>query len=168
MRRLTLALLALPLFAASPASAQMVTVTPDQIGEIFCISRVGNDDGILGGVLSNELATHIEYAQARNDVIYAQYPDEKPPLGDGTPWASFPDYAESCSIGSVSVEGKTAKVQIKYAFPADPAGDYSDTLELKLVAHPYDPTTGIWRLDNVLYTNSGDLRTALDSLFEGY
>jgi hypothetical protein len=166
MRRLTLAILALPLFAASPASAQMVTVNPEQIGEIFCISRLGNDDGILDGVLTDELRTHIEYAQARNDVIYAQAPDEKPPLGDGTPWQSFPDYAAECAIGSVAIEGKTAKVVIQYVFPEEPAADYADTLELKLVAHPYDPATGIWRLNNVFYTNSGDLQAALDSVFQ--
>jgi hypothetical protein len=167
MRRLTLALLALPLFAAtSPASAQMVTVTPENIGEIFCISRIGNDDGILSGMLTAELSTHIEYAQARNDVIYAKAPDEKPPLGDGTPWQSFPDYPDTCTVGAVTIDGDTAKVAIEYGFKADATANWTDTLELKRIDHPYDPSTKIWRLNDVQFSGEGHLQGALDSLFE--
>lgn len=165
MRRLAIALTVLPLFAAAPAQAEMTTVTPMQIGEIFCIARIGNDDGILAGALSDELRTLIAYAEARNDTIAAAAPDEKPPLGDGIPWSSFPDYADECSVGSVAVEGKAAKVTIRYGFPSERSADYSDTLQLRLVAHPYIADAGIWRIDDIAYTNAGMLREALDGAF---
>lgn len=164
MRRLSLALVVLPLFAA-PVQAEMATVTPAQIGEIFCISRLGNDDGILAGLLTDELRTLIAYSEARNDTIAAAAPDEKPPLGDGIPWGSFPDYAPECSVGSVAIEGESARVVVDYSFPAEPSADYSDTLHLKLAPHPYDPATGIWRLDDVAYTVDGTLRQALAGAF---
>lgn len=166
MRRLSLALLALPLFG-TPAQAEMVTVAPAQIGEIFCIARVGNDDGILTGLLSDELRTLIAYSEARNDTIAAAAPDEKPPLGDGIPWGSFPDYAAECSVGSVAIEGAAARVVVDYSFPAEPGADYSDTLHLTLTPHPHDPATGLWRLDDIAYTVDGTLRQALEGAFVG-
>lgn len=165
MRSLTLALLALPLFAASPASAQTATISPAEIGQIFCMSRTGNDELLLTGALSDELRTQIAYAEARNDTIATQYPDDKPPLGDGIPWQSFPDYAKTCTVGSVNVEGGTAKVVVQYDFPESPDGDFSDTLELRLAPQRYNPEAGVWRLNNVIYTNGGDLRAALDGMF---
>ena len=165
MRRLILAFAALPLIA-TPAFAEMATVAPEKFGEIFCIARIGNDDGILRGVLSDELRTLIDYSEARNDSIAQANPEEKPPLGDGIPWSSFPDYAAECSIGSVAVERQSARVVVDYGFPAEPGANYSDTLHLRLVAHPYDPDTGIWRLDDVAYTTSGSLRQALTSVFD--
>jgi hypothetical protein len=165
MRRLLLAFAALPL-AATPALAGMATVAPEKFGEIFCIARTGNDDGILRGVLSDELRTLIDYSEARNDTIAKANPDEKPPLGDGIPWSSFPDYAAECSVGSVAVEGKSARVVVDYGFPGEPSADYSDTLHLRLVAHPYDPDTGIWRLDDIRYTTSETLRETLTSAFD--
>ncbi len=169
MRRLTIATALLPLVAvAAPAHAQtdMVTVSPEQIGEIFCISRTGNDDGILDGLLSPELGTLIAYSEARNDTIAAAHPDEKPPLGDGIPFASFPDYAANCEIESIAIEGGTARVAIGYGFPEAPTADYTDTLELHLVPHPYNPEIGIWRIDDVRYTTSGTLREMLTTVFE--
>jgi hypothetical protein len=164
MRRLSLALLVLPMVSA-PVLAEMVTVTPAQIGEMFCISHLGNDDGILRGVLTDELRTQIDYSEARNATIARAFPDEKPPLGDGIPWSSFPDYADSCSIGSIATENGEARVVIQYGFAADPTADYSDTLVLRQVAHPHDPTTGIWRIDDVAYTTVGTLRGTLDGVF---
>ena len=169
MRRLTIALALLPLMAsAAPVQAQteMVTVTPARIGEIFCISRTGNDDGILDGLLTDELRTLIAYAEARNQTIARAAPDEKPPLGDGIPFASFPDYAESCSVGSIAVDGATARVAIAYGFPEAPTADYTDTLELRQVPHPVNPEIGIWRVDDIRYTTSGTLREVLTTVLE--
>ena len=168
MRHLTIVLALLPIVAAAPVQAQteMVTVTPAQIGEIFCISRTGNDEGILDGLLTDELQTLIAYSEARNDTIASAHPDEKPPLGDGIPWTSFPDYAAKCVAGSIVVEGKSARVTASYFFPEAPDADYTDTLELRLVAHPYNPDGGIWRIDDVRYTTSGTLREMLSTAFE--
>lgn len=164
MRRLSLALAILPLLAA-PALAEMVTVSPQQIGGIFCLAHLGNDDAILGGVLTDELRTQIAYSEARNATIADANPDEKPPLGDGIPWSSFPDHADTCSTGSIAVENGVARVVIQYGFAADPSADYSDTLVLKQMPHGYDPSTGIWRIDDVAYTVDGTLRGTLDGVF---
>ena len=40
---LLLAATAIALLVAAPAVAQMLTITPEQIGQVFCISRLGND-----------------------------------------------------------------------------------------------------------------------------
>ena len=170
MRRLTIALALLPLVAAAApvqAQTQMTTVTPEQIGEIFCISRTGNDDGILDGLLTDELRTLIAYAEARNETIATAYPDEKPPLGDGIPWTSFQDYAATCETGSIAIEGKTAHVTIGYGFPEATDANYTDTMDLRLVAHPFNPDIGIWRVDDIRYTTSGTLREALTTAFDG-
>lgn len=165
MRRFAIALAALPLLHAAPAQAEMATVSPMQIGEIFCIARLGNDDGILAGTMTDELRTLVAYSEARNATIATAFPEDKPPLGDGIPWASFPDYAAKCSVGSVAVDGKAANVTVNYGFPAEPSADYSDTLQLKLMPHPWDPDTGIWRLDDIRYTTSQTLRETLAAIF---
>lgn len=169
MRRLTIVLALLPLAAiAAPVQAQteMVTVSPEQIGEIFCISRTGNDDGILDGLLTAELRTLIAYSEARNDTIALAAPDEKPPLGDGIPFSSFPDYAAKCELGSIAIEGKSARIAIGYGFPDAPSADYTDTLDLRLVPHPANPDIGIWRIDDIRYTTSGTLRELLSTAFD--
>jgi hypothetical protein len=160
MRRLALALVALPLFTA-PSLAEMAVVSPAEIGEIFCIARQGNDDGILAGTLRADLRGLIDGAMRVSDEAARAHPDEKPPLGDGIPWSSFPDYAAECSVGSVAVEGDTAKVTVQYGFPESRDADYADTLVLALVPHPYDPATKIWRINDITYTTSGTLREVL-------
>lgn len=164
MRRLAVSLLCLQLLPA-PAFAQTATVTPQQIGEVFCMSRLGNDDAILSGVLSAELRTLVAYSQARSDAIARAYADEKPPLGDGVPWASFPDAIDTCSLGSIATEGAAALVVIQYGFAADPGADFSDTLELAAEPHPYDPQSAVWRISNVRYTVGSTLVEALQAAF---
>lgn len=161
MRRLALVFAALPLIFVGPAQAEMATVSPAQIGEIFCIARTGNDDGLLVGALHPELHELIETALAISEEAAKAHPDEKPPLGDGIPWSSFPDYAAECSIGSVSVADETAKVTVQYGFPASRDADYADTLLLVEVPHPYDDATKIWRISDIAYTPSGTLREVL-------
>ena len=160
MRRLALALAALPLFA-TPSFAEMATVPPAEIGEVFCIARLGNDDGLLVGALHRELYQLIETALAVSEEASKAHPDEKPPLGDGIPWSSFPDYAAECSVGSVAVEGGTAKVTVQYGFPESRDADYADTLVLTQMSHPYDAATMIWRINDISYTTSGTLREVL-------
>lgn len=167
MRRLTIALALLPLTAAAvPAQAEMTTVTPEQIGAIFCMSRTGNDDGILTGLLSDELRTLIDYAEARNQTIAAAHPDEKPPLGDGIPWTSFPDYAATCQAATVAIESDSARVAIGYGFPEAPDADYTDTLVLTRAVHPANPDAGVWRIDDIHYATTGTLRDLLTTAFD--
>lgn len=158
-------------FAVPPALAapteptgQMVVLKAGQIGQIFCLSRVGNDEAVISGILTDRLSAAIADAEKKNDDYAKKNPDEEPPLGDGIPWQSSPDYAATCDIGLVSLSKADARVEIKYSFPDDPKADFSDTLTLKRV--PIEGMdVGYWRIDDVLYPDGTDLRSALVSAF---
>lgn len=149
---------------ATPSLAQMVTISPEQIGQIFCISRLGNDMAPVEGLLTVELTAAIAEAEAKNDVIQQAHPDEKPPLGDGIPWQAFPDYAAECKVGAVALEADRATVDIAYGFPDYPDANFTDHLQLTLVAQPNLPGP-LWRIENLAYATEGDLRSVLVSAF---
>lgn len=169
MRLWTLAALAAVAVSASAAHAedvmQMVTVKADQIGQIFCISRLGNDEAVLDGILSPDLKAAIADAWAKDGAWGKANPGEKPPLGDGIPWAAWPDYAPECKVGLVSLMKTDARVEIAYTFPEDAAANFTDTLLLKRIDQP-DYGTGFWRLDNIAYSTGGDLKSQLIAAFE--
>ncbi|WP_421759287.1 hypothetical protein [Devosia sp.] len=146
-----------------PAAAEPLLVTPAQIGEAFCLSRLTGDTGPITGLLTPELTVAIADAEAKNDTIQKQAPDEKPPLGDGIPWQSWTDYADKCTVGAVTLMQNEAKVAIDYAFTEYPEANFTDTLELRLIPGPYDNT--LWRLDNIAYATDSDLKTVLISAF---
>lgn len=150
---------------STPAFAQMITLSPARIGEIFCIARLGNDMAPVEGLLTAGLAAAIAEAQLQNDAIQKAHPDEKPPLGDGIPWQSFQDYADQCKAGAATLMMDDAVVPVDFAFTDYPDANFTDLLQLRLVD---DPTAGskVWRIDNVAYANAGDLRAALVSAFE--
>jgi hypothetical protein len=162
MHRFPLVAAALALSAGS-ALAQPITLTPQQIGQVFCIARLGNDMAPVEGLLTAGLTAAIADAEMKNDVIQKAHPDEKPPLGDGLPWQAFPDYADQCRPGAVTFMMDEAHIAIDYAFKDYPDADFSDTLALKLVDDPFG--TRVWRIDNVVYAGDGDLRTALTAAF---
>jgi hypothetical protein len=161
----TLALLA----SALPAIADdngMVTLKVNQIGEVFCMSRTGNDEALISGILTEDLQKAIEIADAKDDEFVKKYPGEKPPLGDGIPWQSAPDYAAKCEVGLVTLSKTDAKVELKYSFPDYPDANFIDTLILKKI--PQDGfDVGFWRIDDVIYPDSTDLKGVLVSAFEG-
>ena len=167
MRASLLLLLAIAAPAAAPARADdmMVTLKPEQIGQIFCLSRTGNDEGPIAGLLSPTLASAIATARERNAAWESANPGEKPPLGDGVPWQSWPDYAPLCAVGLVTLMQSDAKVEITYAFPDQPEADFTDTLLLKRVQMPAHGT-GLWRLDNIAFGTGGDLVDTLTGVFD--
>lgn len=164
---LSLSLMSLPIgpSLANP-EGQMVTLKADQIGEVFCLSRVGNDEALISGILTDALRTAIADAETKDDAYAKKYPGEKPPLGDGIPWQSAPDYAPKCTVGLVTLMKADAKVELQYSFPDAPAADFVDTLILKKVDQP-DFDVGFWRIDNVFYPDGTDLKSALVDAFEG-
>jgi hypothetical protein len=172
MRLLALAALAAILVAAPPAMAadseaagQMVVLKASQIGQIFCLSRQGNDEAVIAGILTDGLRQAIATAEAKDATYASKNPGEKPPLGDGVPWQSSPDYAPKCDTGLVALSRTDAKVEIKYGFPDEPAADFIDTLILKRVPVA-GMNVGYWRIDNVLYPDGSDLKTTLAAAFE--
>jgi hypothetical protein len=169
MRSSFLAVLLVAGFTSVPALADdtMAILKPEQIGQIFCLSRTGNDEAVIQGVMTPELTTAIADAVAKNDVWETANPGEKPPLGDGLPWSTWTDYAPDCTVGLVTLMKTDAKVEIAYGFPDQPDGNYTDTLLLKKVDMA-DVQTSFWRIDNVAYAGGGDFRAQLLTAFEGY
>lgn len=160
------------LFASSltlPAGAEdgMVTLKAEQIGQIFCLSRLGNDEGAITGLLSPDLTMVIAYAWAKNDAWEAANPGEKPPLGDGIPWQAWPDYAAECTVGLATLMATDAKVEIAYGFPEAPDAGFTDVLLLKRITDAELGTTH-WRIDNIAYATGGDLRASIAGAFESY
>ena len=146
------------------ALAQPAALSPEQIAQIFCIASVGNDMAPVEGLLTPDLTAAIATAETENDRRAAAQPDEKPPLGDGIPWQSFPDYADQCTPGSTGFMMDEAEVKLVYAFTGYPDATITDTLKLRLVD---DARTGarVWRIDNIAYATDGNLRTTLLSAF---
>jgi hypothetical protein len=165
---LLLSSLALPAWADdNEAKGQMVVLKANQIGQIFCLSRLGNDEAVIEGILTADLSRTLSAAEQKNDAYAKAHPDEEPPLGDGIPWQSTPDYADTCDIGLVTLSKADARVEIKYGFAADPGSDYVDTLILKKV--PIEGMdVGYWRIDDVLFPDGSDLRKSLAGAFDTY
>jgi len=174
MRHLALAALLAATFTALPAyaddneaSGQMVVLKASQIGQIFCLSRLGNDEAVIEGILTDDLKQAIKTAEDKNDAWAKKNPDEKPPLGDGLGWQSQPDYADTCDIGLVTLSKTDAKIEIKYTYKDYPDGNYADTLILKKV--PIDGMdVGYWRIDDVIFPDGTDMKASLVSAFDTY
>jgi len=172
MRYLTLAALLATAFTTLPAFAddnegtgQMVVLKASQIGQIFCLSRLGNDEAVINGILTDDLNKAIEVAEKKDADYAKKYPDEEPPLGEGLGWQSSPDYGDTCEVGLVTLSKTDAKVEIKYTFKDYPEGSYSDTLILKKV--PIDGMdVGYWRIDDVIYPDGSDMKSSLVTAFE--
>jgi hypothetical protein len=172
MRRLVLAAVLATTFTAVPAFAednepqgQMVVLRANQIGQIFCLSRLGNDEAVIAGILTAGLSDAIKAAEDKSDSWARKNPGEKPPLGDGVPWQSSPDYGDTCDTGLVTLSKHDAKVEIKYTFKGEPAAAYTDTLILKRVKVM---DVGYWRIDDVIYPDGTDMKSALVGAFDSY
>jgi hypothetical protein len=152
------------LAAPTEAAGQMVVLKAAQIGQIFCLSRLGNDEAVISGILTNGLKQAIADAEKKDGAYAKKHPGEEPPLGDGVPWQSSPDYAPRCDVGLVSLSKTDARVEIKYGFPDTPAASFSDTLTLKKIPIA-GMDVGYWRIDNVLYPDGTTLRKALLGAF---
>jgi hypothetical protein len=165
LRHLVLAACLSAFAATTPAAAQMITLSPAQIGEIFCLGRLGNDMAPVEAILTPALSVAIAEAEARNDAIQQEHPDEKPPLGDGIPWQSYPDYAAHCAAEVVTRSTQESRVAISYGFPEYPDADFTDMLVLKLVEPSGPGATDLWRIDNVIYATEGNLQDLLVDAF---
>lgn len=162
---LAAALTSLPVLA-DEAQGQMVVLKADQIGQIFCLSRLGNDEAVIQGILTDDLSQAIAAAEKKDGDYARKHPGDEPPLGDGIPWQSSPDYAARCDIGLVTLSRTDAKIEIKYGFPDQPAADFTDTLILKKI--PIEGMdVGYWRIDDVVYPDGSDLKGSLVSVFDG-
>lgn len=108
--------------------------------------------------VTTQLAALIETAQRLSNAAQAAT-GEKPPLGDGVPWKSVPDYANQCILRSVTRSHAQAMLTVEYLLVNQSQGlpGWKDTLVLT-------DREGPWRIDNVIYgANHGNLRAVLDN-----
>src|SRR5690606_36425239 len=117
MRHISLiGILPFVLLADLPAQAQQTSLDPDQIGQIFCLSSPGHHMAAVEGLLSYELNQLVQEAWEKNAAFEEANPGDKPPLGDGLPWRTWPDYADGCTVDDSLVERESADVLINYTF----------------------------------------------------
>jgi len=153
---------ALPAFADDAGPTKL---TPLQIGQIFCISRIGNDMTPVEAIITPSLKQAISKADAQNAAWQKKNPGEKPPLGDGLPWQASPDYTTNCTASGSATTGNDARIDISYAFADDPAANYTDVLELKAI---FDKSIGdnVWRIDDVMFADKSTMRQQMIGAFK--
>jgi hypothetical protein len=133
-------------------------------GEVFCLVKDLPAAAGMEMIVTPSLADEIAAAWKKNEIIAKAHPDEKPPLGDGIPFQSYPDLTPRCEVGVITGEGVGAVVEIRHLFPDAPGANYSDRL---VVGQGWRP--GVFGIDDVLYGAEGDkgsLRKALAEAFE--
>lgn len=142
----------------------MANIEPEDIGLIFCIASLGNDMAPVEGMLTSALATEIERAWEDNAAFEASNPGDKPPLGDGLPWRTWPDYADGCTVGEALAERESAYVDIHYSFSEAPEANYTNTLVL-VPATFADGAPLRWRIDDIELGDGETFRSVLLSAF---
>jgi hypothetical protein len=147
---------ALVIALSAPAFAD--NSTAEALAGTFCSAMV---DGALdpATLVTPDLGEAIATALARNDEIQAATPDEKPPLGDGIPWASWPDKPDSCDIEVTEAYDGAAMVNVTYGFTEAPDANYTDTLVLI-------ESDARWAIDDVVLVDNQTLRGLIDTAFD--
>jgi len=154
-------LLPFTLFLVLPSQAQMVTISPEQIGQIFCIGSLGNNMAPVEALLSPDLQSVIATAWEMNAGYEAAHPGDKPPLGDGLPWRSYPDYADDCTVGAIADDATRTTVEIRYAFKDYPEANYVD----QIVLAPAADQSAAWEIDDINLVDALTMRTILAGAF---
>ena len=146
------------LVIALPAPALADNSTAEALARTFCAAMV---DGMLDPVtlVTPDLGEAIETAMARNAEIQAAAPDEKPPLGDGVPWASWPDKPDTCETEVTEAYDGAAMVNVTYSFTAAPDATYTDTLVLM-------QSEAGWAIDDVVLIDNQTLRGLIETAFD--
>lgn len=166
MRHLTVfGILPLMLSASLPAQAQMATIEPEQIAEIFCIGSVGNNMAPVEALLSPDLKALVAQAWEMNAAYETANPGDKPPLGDGLPWRTWPDYADGCTAGEGVAEREMATVAVNYTFSEAPDANYSNDLILR-PATLADGEPLVWLIDDIDLGEGQTFRSILAGAFE--
>jgi hypothetical protein len=154
-------LVLLPALYATSVMAQSERGSAEHVAAVFCDNHGDINMGTRAPYLSPGLIESIAAAEAANQRFVEDNPDEKPPLGDGIPWQSAPDYAEKCKPGEPHYMMDVARLTVSYEFPDYPDAGYEDRLWLVLV-------DGHWLIDDISYASGGlSLRDVLDFIATG-
>ena len=151
------------LLSAMPLAADAGEGSDDHfvLGTYFCQMRAGGAERPVRYLLTESLLEEIDKSEAKNAKIEAARPDEKPPLGDGIPFQSFPDQADSCAPTSVDTVDGVETMDISYKFTTTPDADWVDKVVVT-------KENGRLLIDDVLYgseKHAAGLRKALVDLF---
>jgi hypothetical protein len=156
---------ALSILAGILGGQALAADTPRAIAEKFCATRLEGDEKALRLLLTPSLLEAIEEAEARNDIIAKASPDEKPPLGDGIPYQTYPDMAPECEVGAEKqVDGRT-EIELRNVFPDAEGTDWTDRLILV-------ESAGRLLIDNIVFetsvndTDEISLRSVLFNAFD--
>jgi hypothetical protein len=143
---------------ATPSAALADNSTAEALAGTFCAAMV---DGMTDPVtlVTPDLGEAIATALARNAEIQAAAPDEKPPLGDGVPWASWPDKPDACETEVTEAYDGAAMVNVTYSFTDAPDANYTDTLVLM------QGEAG-WAIDDVVLMDNQTLRGLIETAFD--
>jgi hypothetical protein len=135
------------LFALSgPAAADAAAL---DLGEAFCRARLASDEAATEALLTPSLRDAVEVAQDRNAVIAEANPGEKPPFGDGIPYQSFMDAADTCLPGEPVEKASAVELPVRYAFDGAPNAGWTDTLVLVRSGADY-------LIDDIVFAGSPD------------
>jgi hypothetical protein len=164
MQKLLAALLAVAMLAGVAPARADAAADAKKLGDLFCLVAMGSRDGGEFGrlyLVTRSLAAAVDEAIRKNDAIAVAQPGDKPPLGDGVPFQSYPDTPPVCHAGKFTETDGKQTVEVQYIFTDTPDANWTDRLVLAL-------EDGRLRIDDVFYgvDNSGSLRSALVELFK--
>jgi hypothetical protein len=152
-----LAVLSLVLLA-SPALATEPLMPAHVVAETFCMARLAGDMSLVEDRFSPRLSGAIGEALLKSAAWEKAHPGEKPPLGDGIHYASFPDSPAICVVDYDGAKTHPGEITVSYE-TASGKFDWQDTLLLV-------ETDGIWQLDDVRYSSDTTLTEELLTAFE--
>ena len=150
---------------ATVLASHVLAGEAEDIARTFCATRTKSDAEAVKPMLTPSLLAVIEDAEERNGIIAAGNPDEKPPLGDGVPYQSFPDLPDACEPGEPVEKAGLTEVPVKYSFKGSPDASWTDTLILAMDG-------GKLMINDVRYQGSPDgsaivgLREVLNGAFD--
>jgi hypothetical protein len=165
MPKLIAALLTVAMVAGILPARADATADAKKLGDLFClVAKDARDGGEFGRLylVTRSLGAAIGEAIRKNDAIAIAEPGDKPPLGDGVPFQSYPDTPPVCHAGKFTEADGKQIVEVQYIFTATPDADWTD----RLVVASED---GRLRIDDVLFgtdSSGGGLRSALIELFK--
>ena len=153
------------LIAVLPASGQPVSAGPDagNVSDRFCELQTADDLTRLRDLMTDDLRSVVEAAEARNAAIADSSGHGSAPLVDGIPYRGMVERPASCASSNVSTATNVTIVDIAYA--SDSGERWTDRLVLK-------PETGEMRIDDILFasfptdTYQAGLRRVLADTFD--
>ena len=129
------------------------------VAEDFC-DFLDGDHHPTTDLFTPSLLHTIEQAETLNTEWEIAHPGDKPPLGDGVPYQSFPDHAPFCRPGENVHIDHQLYMEVDHIFPDTPNANWTD--RLKLVKTPDG-----WKIDDVVYGTDykTGLRRTLKTMF---